>query len=81
MVRPERRSDPETTKAANCQRSHKRPLESIAPLTNSSDLADDPFRTVHQLDYATSGVLLLGKNWKAAGTACISFQERRAKKK
>ena len=64
----------------NCQRRHKHLLESIAPLTNTSELKDDPFRTVHQLDYATSGVLLLAKNRKAAGTACISFQERRAKK-
>ncbi|KAL7436563.1 hypothetical protein ACHAXM_007185 [Skeletonema potamos] len=61
-------------------RRHEHLLKSIAPLTNSSDLKDDPFRTVHQLDYATSGVLLMGKNRKAAGTACISFQERRAKK-
>eukprot|EP00984_Skeletonema_dohrnii_P006387 scaffold2282_cov77-Skeletonema_dohrnii-CCMP3373.AAC.11 len=62
------------------QRRHEHLLESIAPLTNTSDLKDDPFRTVHQLDYATSGVLLMGKNRKAAGAACISFQERRAKK-
>lgn len=62
------------------QRRHQHLLESIAPLTNTSDLKDDPFRTVHQLDYATSGVLLMGKHRKAAGAACISFQERRAKK-
>ncbi|KAK1736225.1 hypothetical protein QTG54_012825 [Skeletonema marinoi] len=64
----------------SCQRRHEHLLESIAPLTNTSDLKDDPFRTVHQLDYATSGVLLMGKHRKAAGAACISFQERRAKK-
>lgn len=62
------------------QRSHEHLIKSIAPLTNTSDLKDDPFRTVHQLDYATSGVLLMAKNRKAAGTACISFQERKAKK-
>jgi len=66
--------------AADESSRHKHLLESIAPLTNTSDLKDDPFRTVHQLDYATSGVLLMGKNRKAAGTACISFQERRTKK-
>eukprot|EP00985_Skeletonema_marinoi_P018085 scaffold10035_cov176-Skeletonema_marinoi.AAC.3 len=64
----------------SCQRRHEHLLESIAPLTNTSDLKDDPFRTVHQLDYATSGVLFMGKHRKAAGAACISFQERRAKK-
>eukprot|EP00984_Skeletonema_dohrnii_P027451 scaffold16985_cov77-Skeletonema_dohrnii-CCMP3373.AAC.1 len=64
----------------SCQRRHDNLLQSIAPLTNTSDLKDDPFRTVHQLDYATSGVLLMGKHRKAAGAACISFQERRAKK-
>ncbi|KAL7492013.1 hypothetical protein ACHAWT_001269 [Skeletonema menzelii] len=62
------------------QHRHERLIESIAPLTNTSDLKDDPFRTVHQLDYATSGVLLMGKHRRAAGAACISFQERRAKK-
>ncbi len=62
------------------RRRHEHLLELIAPLTNTSDLKDDPFRTVHQLDYATSGVLLFGKHRKAAGAACISFQERKAKK-
>ena len=59
----------------SCQRRHEHLLESIAPLTNTSDLKDDSFRTVHQLDYATSGVLLMGKHRKAAGAACISFHE------
>ena len=68
----------ETIRAQN---RHEHLLNSIAPLTNTSNLNDDPFRTVHQLDYATSGVLLMGKHRKAAGAACISFQERRAKKR
>lgn len=59
---------------------HTTLLHKIAPLSKHSCLKDDPFRIVHQLDYATSGVLLFAKNKKAAGTACKSFQERQTDK-
>ena len=36
---------------------------------------------VHQLDYATSGVLLIGKTRKSAAAACKSFEERKTLKK
>lgn len=61
-------------------RHHTQLLQAIAPLSKHSSLRDDPFRIVHQLDYATSGVLLYAKNRKAAGKACISFQERKTDK-
>lgn len=60
---------------------HTMLLEKIAPLSNHSCLNDDPFRIVHQLDYATSGILLYAKNRKAAGAACKSFQDRQTNKK
>ena len=59
---------------------HQMLLQKIAPLSKHSCLKDDPFRIVHQLDYATSGVLLYAKNKCAAGIACRSFQERRTNK-
>ena len=65
--------------AANSE-DHRLLLQNIAPLSNHSCLKDDPFRIVHQLDYATSGVLMYAKNKRAAGTACKSFQERRTNK-
>ena len=55
-------------------------LQRIALLSNHSCLKDDPFRIVHQLDYATSGVLMYAKNKRAAGTACKAFQERQTNK-
>ena len=61
--------------------SHRRLLQCIHPLSTHSSLKDDPFRIVHQLDYATSGVLLLARNKHAAGVACRSFMERKTNKK
>ncbi|CAL6101097.1 Ribosomal_large subunit pseudouridine synthase D [Hexamita inflata] len=37
-------------------------------------------KLVHQLDYATSGVMLLGLNKRAAGKAAKQFQMRKTKK-
>ena len=59
---------------------HTKLLQTIAPLPKHPSLKDDPFRIVHQLDYATSGVLLYAKNKSAASAACKSFQERRTNK-
>jgi 23S rRNA-/tRNA-specific pseudouridylate synthase len=55
-------------------------LQSIQKLSTHNDLKDNIIRTTHQLDYATSGVLLMAKSKKAAGTACSAFQDRLAKK-
>ncbi|KAL3802391.1 hypothetical protein HJC23_007216 [Cyclotella cryptica] len=55
-------------------------LQSVSSFSKHSCLKDDPFRIVHQLDYATSGVLLYAKSKRAAGIACHSFQERKTKK-
>ncbi|KAL7472512.1 hypothetical protein ACHAXS_012869 [Conticribra weissflogii] len=58
-------------------KAHRQLVENIYKLPNHASLPDDPFRTVHQLDYATSGVLLLAKNKRAAGIACTSFMNRK----
>lgn len=58
-------------------KTHRQLIENICKLSNHASLPDDPFRTVHQLDYATSGVLLLAKNKRAAGMACRSFMNRK----
>jgi 23S rRNA-/tRNA-specific pseudouridylate synthase len=67
-------------KAAISFRDHRLLLQKIASLSKHSCLKDDPFRIVHQLDYATSGVLLYARSKRAAGAACKSFQERQTRK-
>ena len=59
---------------------HERLLESISFFSNRTCLVDDPFRMVHQLDFATSGVLLVGRTRQAAAAACRSFEQRRTDK-
>ena len=59
---------------------HKQLLQAIAPLSTHADVKDDPFRMVHQLDYATSGVLLVGKTKKSTAIACKSFEQRKTNK-
>ena len=66
--------------ATSILKEHTKLLQIIAPLSKHPSLQDDPFRIVHQLDYATSGVLLYAKNKSAASTACKSFQERKTHK-
>ena len=51
-------------------------LHLIAPLATHAQMKDDPIRLVHQLDYATSGVLLMAKSKKAAGSANRAFADR-----
>jgi len=58
-------------------KTHRQLIENIYKLSNHASLTDDPFRPVHQLDYATSGVLLLAKNKRSAGMACRSFMNRK----
>lgn len=55
-------------------------LDAIAQLTKLNDLPDNALRPCHQLDYATSGVLLVGRNRKAAAKACEAFRERTTQK-
>ncbi|KAL9183326.1 hypothetical protein ACHAXT_005113 [Thalassiosira profunda] len=66
--------------ASDSLQMHNRLLKAIAPLANRSFLKDDPHRMVHQLDYATSGVLLLGKTKKATGAAAQAFEHRKTNK-
>ena len=54
--------------------------EFILTLSKWSDLKDNELRHCHQLDYATSGVLLFAKSKEAAAAACNSFQDRLAQK-
>ena len=55
-------------------------MELISKLTKSNDLKDAELRPCHQLDYATSGALLVGRNRKAAGKACEAFRNRSTQK-
>ena len=54
--------------------------ERISKLAKHSDLADNALRPCHQLDFATSGVLLVARTRKAASVACRAFQERTTSK-
>ena len=51
-------------------------IVSIASVSNRSCIPDDPIRWIHQLDYATSGILLVGRNKHATAVACKSFELR-----
>ena len=51
-------------------------MDLISKLKKSNDLKDAQLRPCHQLDYATSGALLVGRNRNAAGRACEAFRER-----
>ena len=61
-------------------KNHEKLLQLIAPLSSRAFCKDDPFRMVHQLDYATSGVVLLGKSKKSTAAACKSFDQRKTNK-
>lgn len=49
-------------------------------LHKHSDLKDNIVRPCHQLDFATSGVLLVAKSRRKAGLACRLFQQRQTRK-
>ena len=55
-------------------------LKAISKLKNNAAMPDKIIRTTHQLDYATSGVLLLAKSRKAAAAACTAFENRSTRK-
>jgi 23S rRNA-/tRNA-specific pseudouridylate synthase len=51
-------------------------LKALENVNKANDISDNELRHCHQLDYATSGVLLFGRNRKAASRACAAFRER-----
>eukprot|EP00978_Attheya_sp_CCMP212_P018522 scaffold50756_cov46-Attheya_sp.AAC.4 len=55
-------------------------LNTVASLTNFNDVTDNPIRPCHQLDYATSGVLLFAVTKEAAAAACRAFADRSTQK-
>ena len=55
-------------------------VDAILKLSKHNDLKDNIVRPTHQLDYATSGVLLLAKSKQSAGIACKAFEERTTNK-
>lgn len=55
-------------------------LESVTRLNQHNDTIDNELRPCHQLDYATSGVLLVARNKDAANLARVAFEDRQANK-
>lgn len=51
-------------------------LEAVSRLHRHNDVRDNYLRPCHQLDYATSGVLLVAKTKQAAGHISRLFEER-----
>jgi len=52
----------------------------VSKLHKWNDLPDNELRPCHQLDYATSGVLLVARNKSAAQKACEKFRNRTTSK-
>ena len=55
-------------------------LEKLKSLHNHSEVPDNTWRPCHQLDYATSGVLLMAYSPEAANHACTCFEKRLVRK-
>jgi Pseudouridylate synthases, 23S RNA-specific len=55
-------------------------LEAVECLHRHNYLKDNELRPIHQLDYPTSGVLLIGRNKRATAIASESFVKRTARK-
>ena len=55
-------------------------LQRVSSLHRHSDTHDNELRPCHQLDYATSGVLLVARNKEAAGKAQLAFEHRQVQK-
>jgi 23S rRNA-/tRNA-specific pseudouridylate synthase len=55
-------------------------IRRISTISKSNDLKDTQLRPCHQLDYATSGALLVARSRNAAGRACEAFRDRTTKK-
>lgn len=61
-------------------RDKKSLIQRIEKLDTHANLIDNIIRPTHQLDYATSGVLLMAKSKSAAAVACRAFEDRSTKK-
>ena len=55
-------------------------LQRVASLSTFNSLSDNELRPCHQLDYATSGVLLMARSKQAAAKACGAFADRTTEK-
>lgn len=55
-------------------------LQAVECLHRHNYLKDNELRPIHQLDFPTSGVLIIGRNKKAAAVAGESFVNRTARK-
>jgi 23S rRNA-/tRNA-specific pseudouridylate synthase len=55
-------------------------MQHVLTLHKHNDVSDNELRPCHQLDYATSGVLLVARNAAAADDARVAFEHRLAKK-
>jgi 23S rRNA-/tRNA-specific pseudouridylate synthase len=55
-------------------------MNHVKTLHKHNDVSDNELRPCHQLDYATSGVLLVARNAAAADNARVAFEHRLAKK-
>lgn len=60
-----------------CRGDHETLLDVVSQLHRHCDLEDNFLRPCHQLDYATSGILLVAKTQEAAGYVGRLFQDRR----
>lgn len=55
-------------------------LEKVSEFENYRNIEGNELRPCHQLDYATSGILLVARNRQAADQARVSFEERSTRK-
>lgn len=55
-------------------------MDHVRTLHKHNDVSDNELRPCHQLDYATSGVLLVARNHKSADDARVAFEQRLAQK-
>ena len=69
-----------TNKKTNVSNSDYDLIPYIQTLAKHNSIPDNTLRPCHQLDYATSGVLLIARNKKAAAHAGKAFEYRATKK-
>lgn len=66
--------------ASNEQQQQQQLLKKLQNIHKHSDIHDNQLRPCHQLDYATSGVLLVARTAAAAAWATSCFQSRQVNK-
>ena len=71
---------PPSLKRIKDEKSNKEWLDEIAKYHRHSDHPDNELRPCHQLDYATSGVLLVARTKEAANHAVKCFENRQTQK-